>query len=235
MATSTYQSPTHAAISAYNLNPDKLDNTALDALVKANNGKEITPEMIPDSIRNIYINQANDQLHPWFQNETNYGQAKLNNATGQNESNYQNTIDQLNQGLKTDTIKLGANEASQGTWASGARAERANSLASQYNDKYNGAYNQASGNAANTLTANEYNYGNTGNQPNIAKYQTNPLGQVSQTGQIAKYNPFGGQGTLNVGAGMEANNLANNYIGARIKNPNPATQVRLTKQTQAIY
>ena len=34
---------------------------------------------------------------------------------------------------------------------------------------------------------------------------------------------------------MEANNLADNYIGARIKNPNPETQVRLTKQTQAIY
>jgi hypothetical protein len=135
------------------------DPTAYREWANKTGAKPITPDLIPDSIRQIYVNQAKEQLHPWFQNETNYGAKGVGNAMEQNQADYQNTIDQLNQGLETDTNKLNQTEGSSGTWASGARAERLASLANQYQNKYQGAYNSANANVQNALTSNEYKYG----------------------------------------------------------------------------
>jgi hypothetical protein len=104
---------------------------------------------------------------------------------------YQNTIDQLNQGLQSDTQKLNANEASSGTWSSGARAERANSLANTYNNKYKSAYDTS---AYKTNTLGSKYQPDLGmevqNQlPTINQYQVSPTGGI-QTGQSYKYNPF---------------------------------------------
>ena len=199
----------------------KMSDEEYKAQLAGNKAHEV-PDMIPDSIRQIYMKQAEDQLHPWFQNETNYGAKSVGNATGQNEADYQNTIDSLNQGLEFDTNKLNTSEGANGTWASGARAERLNSLANQYQNKYTGAYNSANANAQNALTIGEYKYGKDlalANQPKFSQYNVNQTGQVSQ-GQQARYNPFGGQGTLNVGMQSAANTMAGDYLGARIKNPN---------------
>lgn len=195
------------------------DPAAYDAWAKTQGTKKITPDLIPDSVRQIYVNQAKDQLHPWFQNETNYGKAGLENTMGQNQADYQNTVDQLNQGLSDATSELSNSSASKGSFGSTAYQERQKSLANQYNNKFSGAYNNANANAQNALLKNEYVYGDTGNQPNLTQYGVNQTGSFA-TGQTAKYNPFGGQGTLNVGMQSTANQLAGDYLGARIKNPN---------------
>jgi hypothetical protein len=202
------------------------DPTAYDAWAKTQGTRVITPEMIPDSIRKIYEEQATEQLHPWFQNETNLGKTSTANAMGQNEADYQNTVDQLNQGLQSDTETLNNKEGMSGTWGSSARAERLASLANQYQNKYQGAYNSANANVQNNLMNAEYKYGTDmalNNQPKFSQYNVSPTAQVSQ-GQTARYNPFGGQGTLNVGAQNSAINLAGDYLGARIKNPNYAVR-----------
>jgi len=195
------------------------DPTAYRQWAQTTGNEPITPDMIPDSIRQIYVNQAKDQLNPWFQNETNYGKAGIENALGQTQADYQNTIDQLNQGLTDEQRNLTNKSASQGAFGSTAYQENQKSLANQYNNKFGSAYNAASGNAQNALLKNEYTYGNTGVQPGITQYGVNQTGQVS-AGQQAKYNPFGGQGTLNVGAKEAANVMGADYLSSRLKNPN---------------
>lgn len=181
--------------------------------------EKTTPDMIPDSIRQIYETQANEQLNPWYANEQTKGTAKIGNEVGQTQTDYQNTIDQLNQGLQSDTQKLNANEASSGTWASGARAERANSLANMYNNKYKTAYDTASGNLQNYGLANESNYGVQMPSSNITQYQANN-GVGTATSNVAKYNPFGIKNTLDTNRSYAANTLGTDYLQARIKNPN---------------
>lgn len=200
----------------------KMDDTAWNTFqssLSPDQQTHITPEMIPDSIRKIYETQADEQLNPWYKNEQTIGSAKLGNQVEQNQADYQNTIDQLNQGLKDSTTALADKSGAEGTWNNTATQERQKSLAANYQNKYQSAYNQASGNLQNAGLSNETNYGVAMPTSNIQQYQVSPTGQASVTGTTAKYNPFGIQNQLGINKQSASQNMANDYLGARIKNP----------------
>lgn len=227
MTQSSYPSKAHNAIVDYT-NNFHADPSAIDELVQKYGINRITPDLVPDNIKQIYIDQADESLNPWYQNEKTIGSAKVGNQVGQNEVDYQNTIDTLNQGLKDSTSQLSRDSASKGSFGSSAWQEQQNSLASKYNNNANRAYNNAAGNLQNYGLANETTYGVEMPTSNIQQYQVNG-GVGASTGQSARYNPFGIQNSLGVNKQYAANNLATDYLGSRIKNPNAPSAISSIK------
>jgi hypothetical protein len=226
MTTSSYPSKYHSAIAELTAAHNSPDDV-INSITSKYGIDKVTPDMIPDSIRDIYKNQADQQLNPWYKNEQSIGAAKVGNQVEQTQADYQNTIDQLNNGLQTDTKALADKEGNNGTWGSSARQERMNSLANQYNNKYQSAYNNANGNLQNYGLSNEVNYGGQMPTANINQYKVNPVGQASQTNNFAKYNPFGIQNQLDYNKNSAAQELGTNQLAARIKNPNYGVNYRM--------
>ena len=212
----------HPAIAAQETAMSEGD-AAYNAFVSRTGAKRITPEMVPDSIKQIYLKQATAQLNPWFSNETAYGKKNIDQTLADEQAGYQNTIDSLNQGLQSDTQKLTNDSASSGAIRSTAYNDMRNSLASQYTNKYKSAYDRSNSNINSNLTKNEYQYGQVAQTPSLTQYgadvQNNNITSKS-LGVSNRYNPFGGQGLLNVNMKNSANNMASDFLQSKIKNPN---------------
>lgn len=114
--------------------------------------------------------------------------------TGSNflKNDYQNSIDQLNLGLKDATSQLSNSSASKGSFGSTAWQEQQNSLANKYNLQ-----------SANQFDTSKYKSDTLGLKyqpdlgqdvqsmtPQFGNYQSSPTGQVSQGSQSYRYNPF---------------------------------------------
>lgn len=227
MITSTYPSKTHNAIADY-ISNFHADPSSIDELTTKYGIGRITPDMVPDNIKQIYINQADETLNPWYQNEKAIGSAKLGTQVSQNEADYQNAVDKLNQGLTEDTAALADKEGQNGTWGSSARAERQNSLANKYNNNYNSAYSNAWGALQNQGLANEQQYGVAMPDSSLKRYQVSGNQGVTN-GVTARYNPFGIQSSLGVNKQYAANNLATDYLSSKLKNPNAPSAISSIK------
>ena len=169
---------------------------------------------VPQELINAFVEDARKINEDYFTQEKSLEQAKLNNTTEQTAKSYQNTVDSLNQGLRSDTQTLNAKEASSGTWASGARAERANSLASQYTNKYKSAYDNSSSALNSGLRSGEEQLGGGIDTPSINQYSANLSGNditPTQIGQ-SRYNPFGGVGKINSRQNSSAQTLGRSTL-----------------------
>ena len=198
------------------------DPTAYQTWAKSQGIKPITPDFIPADIQKIYSQQGEAALNPWYQNELAAGKAGVANNTDNTLLNYQQTIQDLNQGLGEDTATLADTEGQKGTWGSSARAERSNSLNAKYNSKFNQAYNATSNALNDTLMQSEYKYGQETpgiNTTSISQYNAVNGGAVANPLSQYRYNPFGGQGTLNVQKKAYGAQLGGDYLKARIKSP----------------
>jgi hypothetical protein len=198
------------------------DPTAYRAWAQTQGIKAITPDFIPEDIQKIYANQGEAALNPWYQNELAVGKAGVTSDTDKTLTDYQRTIEDLNRGLGEDTATLSDTEGQKGTWGSSAREERSNSLNAKYGSKFNEAFSNASNAIGNTFRQGEYKYG--GETPgltstSIAEYGA-ANGQATQNPFAEyRYNPFGGQGTLNVQKKAYGAQLGGDYLKARIKSP----------------
>lgn len=198
------------------------DPIAYQTWAKSQGIKTITPDFIPEDIQKIYANQGEEALNPWYQNELAVGKAGVAAQTGSTMQDYQRTIEDLNRGLTEDTATLADTEGQKGTWGSSAREERSNSLNAKYGSKFNQAFTDTSSNLGNIMRQAEYKYGAETpglESTSISQYGAgqgqavqNPLAQY-------RYNPFGGQGTLNVQKKSLGSQLGGDYLRARIKSP----------------
>lgn len=105
---------------------------------------------------------------------------------------YQNTIDALNLGIKSDIADLTSNSASRGSFGSTAYQEKQNSLANTYNNKYKTAYDTTSYKVNNLGLQNQPDIGMEvqSNLPTINQYQASPTGNVGKLNNSYRYNPF---------------------------------------------
>jgi len=198
------------------------DPNAYRAWAQTQGIKPITPDFIPQDIQKIYAGQGEEALNPWYQNELAVGKAGVAADTGNTMQDYQRTIEDLNRGLIEDTATLADTEGQKGTWGSSAREERSNSLNAKYGSKFNEAFTNTSSNLGNIMRQAEYKYGAetpgldstsiSQYGPNNGQASVNPLAQY-------RYNPFGGQGTLNVQKKSLGSQLGGDYLKARIKSP----------------
>lgn len=108
-------------------------------------------------------------------------------------ADYQNTIDQLNQGLAAEQRNLNNKSASQGAFGSTAWQENQKSLANEYNNKFKSAYDASAYKATTQGLENQSALGYNQYNPSFAKTQANIVGNAItpvSTGQSYKYNPF---------------------------------------------
>lgn len=108
-------------------------------------------------------------------------------------ADYQNTIDQLNQGLSDSTAELSNSSASKGSFGSTAFQERQKSLANQYNNKFKSAFDTSAYKATTQGLENQAALGYNQYNPSFAKSQANAVGNsitTGTTGQNYRYNPF---------------------------------------------
>lgn len=108
-------------------------------------------------------------------------------------ADYQNTIDQLNQGLAAEQRNLNNKSASQGAFGSTAWQENQKSLANEYNNKFKSAYDTSAYKATTQGLENQSALGYNQYNPSFAKTQANIVGNAItpvSTGQSYKYNPF---------------------------------------------
>lgn len=198
------------------------DPTAYQTWAKSQGIKTITPDFIPEDIQKIYAGQGEEALNPWYQNELAAGKAGIASETGSTARDYQQTVEDLNRGLEEDQKNLADTEANKGTWGTSAREERQASLNAKYGSSLNTAYGKAADQMSNTLRQGEYKYGTETpglTSTSLAQYGVGG-GQVSQNPMAQyQYNPFGGQGTLNVQKKALGAQLGGDYLKARIKSP----------------
>jgi hypothetical protein len=135
-------------------------------------------------------NTRRDALLNYYKEQEDATKKKADTNAMADESQYQNTIDSLNNGLKEDMSTFVDNEANKGTWGTSAREERQNSLANKYNEKYTSAYDQTTKNMGLDSVANQQTLGNNFYSPTVNKYQANTNGLSSQVGDSYRYNPF---------------------------------------------
>jgi len=148
----------------------------------------------------------NNWVNPFYQTHKDlqdsvmqtYGESVAQNknelGTGSDylSKSYQNTIDQLNQGLQGDVSDLTNSSASKGSFGSTAYNERLNSLANKYNTSATGAFDTSSYKSSNLGQQYQPNLGMTvqSQTPVFNKFQASPTAQVGQTSQQYRYNPF---------------------------------------------
>lgn len=198
------------------------DPTAYQAWAKSQGIKTITPDFIPEDIQKIYAGQGEEALNPWYQNELAVGKASIAADTGKTAQDYQQTVEDLNRGLQEDSATLADTEGQKGTWGSSARQERQASLNAKYGSKLNTAYSTAADQMSNTLRQGEYKYGTETpglTSTSLAQYGATNGGVAQNPLAQYQYNPFGGQGTLNVQKKALGAQLGGDYLKARIKSP----------------
>jgi hypothetical protein len=135
-------------------------------------------------------NDRRDALLNYYKEQEDSTKKKADTNSMADEASYQNTVNTLNQGLGEDTATLADTEGQKGTWGSSARAERQNSLANKYNEKYTTAYDTATKNMGLDSVANQEKLGSNFYSPTVNKYQAGINGLSSQVGDSYRYNPF---------------------------------------------
>jgi hypothetical protein len=135
-------------------------------------------------------NTRRDALLNYYKEQEDATKKKADTNATADESQYLNTINALNTGLGEDTATLADKEGQNGTWGSSARAERQNSLANKYNEKYTTAYDTTTKNMGLDSIANQQTLGNNFYSPTVNKYQAGANGLSSQVGDSYRYNPF---------------------------------------------
>jgi len=198
------------------------DPTAYRQWASGQGIKPITPDFIPEDVQKIYAGQGEEALNPWYQNELAVGKAGVASDTGKALQDYQQTVEDLNRGLQQDAATLADTEGQKGTWGSSARAERENSLNAKYNSLLGQAYSNTANSLSNTLRQGEYKYGTETpglESTMIRPYTASGSGVTANNMSMYRYNPFGGQGTLNVQKKSYGNLLGGDYLKARIKSP----------------
>jgi F0F1-type ATP synthase membrane subunit b/b' len=158
---------------------------------KTNNWQMQTPEQKASEMWNSpenlakSVGQRQDLINKYFQEQTDSANKEAQSDTEFGMKDYQNTINQLNQGLTDSTRELSNSSASKGAFGSTAYQENQKSLANQYNNKFTSAYDTASRNADTQGMKDQKQLGMSFATPTYNKYNTQ-----GTTGQSYKYNPF---------------------------------------------
>ena len=160
-------------------------NTYSDKLDWGGTGQDSSNTM---SMYNTYNDRREALLNYYNEQEAAAQKTNASKSTGLQDE-YTNTIDTLNQGLKSDITDLTNNSASKGSFGSTAYNEKQNSLAGQYQNKYNNVYNNAVQNANTYGLEGQKLIGGLTQTPTINKYQVNPNGSADVSNTY-RYNPF---------------------------------------------
>lgn len=158
---------------------------------KANNWQMQTPEQKAAEMWNSpenmskSVGQRQDLINKYFQEQEAVANKEAQSGSQFGMKDYQNTINQLNQGLTDSTRELNNSSASKGAFGSTAYQEQQKSLANQYNNKFNSAYDTSSRQADITGMKNQSLLGSGANTPTYQQYNTQ-----GATGNSYRYNPF---------------------------------------------
>lgn len=187
----------------------------------AKNGVMITPGMLKQA-----QDQATTDVTPYYTEEAQNSKGLLDNYLGTTLGKYNTDKASLVQGATDDFSDLQDKEGQNGTWASSARTERANSLQNKYATAFQNLYNTNKGNIAEKLQGQEYNYGKDAT-PDVSLEQTTPdfsrpAASFSSTSS-AVYNPFNFAGRKPTEKAAAINDFTNQGLSSQFFPLTPKT------------